>query len=217
MGKVRRAVGVALLLGLVGMTGVGCGDDEGNDQGISFRAVGIFQGEESDGECQVPTATDAIADAGISVPLDGMVFGFDVLAGGFPDSSVGFSICRAYIQLQNDLINQSINVERIDFEYEIPGARLAVPMNSMPTGFRISPSNANPETTPAPFGQVNTIFVQPDRQMIPNTLVQFLRQNEPSLPQVPYVMIIHMTIHGRTDTGDTLESNELRYTVELTG
>jgi len=35
VGKVRRAVGVALLLGLVGMTGGGCGDEE-NNQGLSF-------------------------------------------------------------------------------------------------------------------------------------------------------------------------------------
>lgn len=216
MGKVRRAVGVGLLLGLVGMTGVGCGDDGNeNDQGISFRAVGILQGEVSDGQCTVPTADSAFADAGVSVPLDGMVFGFDVLARGYPSSSVGFSICRAYIQLQNDLIKQSINVERIDFEYEIPGARLAVPMNSMPTGFRINPSDADPDT-PSPFGQVNAIIVQPDGQMVPQSLVQFLRQNEPSLPQVPYIMIIHITAHGRTDTGDALESNELRYTFEWT-
>lgn len=164
----------------------------------------------------MPSATSAIADGGISIPLDGMVFGFDVLQGGFPDSSVGFSICRGYIQLQNDLINQSINVERIDFEYEIPGSRIAVPMNSMPTGFRINPANADPATTPAPFGQANVLLVQPDGQMIPSTLVQLLRQNEPSLPQAPYVMIIHVTAHGRTDTGDTFVSNELRYTVEWT-
>jgi hypothetical protein len=164
----------------------------------------------------VPSTSSAIADGGISIPLDGLVFGFDVLQGGFPDSSIGFSICRAYLQLQNDLINQSIIVERIDFEYEIPGSRIAVPMNSMPTGFRINPSNANPDTTSAPFGLVNAILVQPDGQMIPSTLVQLLRQNEPSLPQVPYVMIIHITAHGRTDTGDTLVSNELRYTVEWT-
>ncbi len=215
MGKVRRAVGVALLLGLAGMTGAGCGDDE-NNQGVSFRAVGIFQGEESDGECTVPNADLAIADAGISFPLDGLLFGFDVVQGGFPNSSLGFSICRAYIQLTNDLINQSINVERIDFEYEIPGSRIAVPMNSMPTGFRINPSNADPDTAGAPLGLVNTIFVQPDRQLVPSSLIQFLRQNEPSLPQVPYVMIVHITAHGRTDTGDTLVSNELRYTIELT-
>ena len=213
MRKVRRAVGVTLLLGLMGMTGVGCGDEE-NDQGISFRAVGIFQGEESDGTCTVPTATSSIADGGVSVPLDGTVFGFDVLAGGYPDSSVGFSICRAYLQLQNDLINQSIAVERIDFEYEIPGARIAVPVNSMPTGFRIQASNVDPETAAAPFGLVNTIFIHLDGQLIPSTLIQFLRQNEPSLPQPPYAMIIHIVAHGRTDTGDTLVTNELRYTVE---
>jgi hypothetical protein len=60
------------------------------------------------------------------------------------------------------------------------------------------------------------IFAQPDGQLIPSTLVSFLRQNQPSLPALPYNMIIHITARGRTDSGDLLVSNEIRYTVQWT-
>lgn len=212
MGRVGRAVGIVLLLSVAG---IGCGGED-NDQGISFRGVGLFQGEVQEGMCTVPTTSEAIVDAGIAIPLDGAVAGTDVLASGFPASDTFFSICRAYILMANDLRNQSINIERFDFVYEIPGAQISIPSNSMPTGFRLSPTNANPDTTGNSSGQLNSLFIQPDGQMIPTTLVQFLRQNEPSLPPLPYVMIIHITAVGRTDSGDVLVSNELRYTVEWT-
>ena len=212
MGRVGRVVGIVLLLSLAG---IGCGGED-NDQGISFRGVGIFQGEVQDGMCTVPTASESFVDAGIAIPLNGQVFGSDVLASGYPASDSFFSICRAYIMMANDLVRQSINIERFDFEYEIPGARMAIPANSMPTGFRLNPADADPNTATSTSGQLNALFIQPDGQLVPTALVQFLRQNEPSLPPLPYVMIIHITAVGRTDSGDTLISNELRYTVEWT-
>ncbi len=202
----------------MGLGLVGCGSND-NDQGISFRAVGIFQGEAQEDQCQVPVVDNAIGDPGISVPLNS-----SLVDGGYPDSHSPLSFCRGFLQLDNNLgferrdkdgklieqVGEAINVERIDFEYEIPGARLAIPANSMPTGFRINPF-FGPENS---FGRPNTIFVQLDGQLVPSTLVQFLRQNQPSLPQLPYVMIIHIRARGRTDSGELLVSNELRYTVE---
>lgn len=214
MGAVGRGVGVALVVGL-GL--VGCGSND-NDQGISFRAVGIFQGEQQEDQCQVPVVDNAIGDPGISVPLNS-----PLVDGGYPDSNSFLSFCRGFLQLENNLgfqrtqdgnvveqEGEAINVERIDFEYEIPGARIAIPSNSMPTGFRINPF-FGPENS---FGRPNTIFVQLDGQLVPSALVQFLRQNQPSLPQLPYVMIIHIRVRGRTDSGELLVSNEIRYTVE---
>jgi hypothetical protein len=220
VGAVGRVLGVVFILGLsaVGCGGGGGGGDE-NDQGISFRAVGIFQGEQQEDQCEVPTTENQIADTGIAVPLDGAVFpppAPDQLIGGYPDSNAALSFCRGFIQLDNDLNNQAIVVERFDFVYEIPGSRIAIPENSAPTGFRINPANADPEANPNPFGQVNTIFIQLNGQLIPSTLVLFLRQNQQSLPALPYVMIIHVTARGRTDSGDVLVTNEVRYTVELT-
>jgi len=103
----------------------------------------------------------------------------------------------------------------VDFEYEIPGAHIAIPPNSMPIGFRINPADADPEQDPSSFGQVNVVFFQLAGQIVPASLVFFLRQNRLSLPDLPYVMIVHITVVGRTDAGGALVTNETRYTVEL--
>lgn len=207
MGVVGRTVGVALLLGVLGL---GCGNDGSNDQGVSFRAVGIFQGETQQDRCEVPTTENQITDQSVALPLNS-----PAVDRGFPDSS-SFSFCRGFIELQNNLFGQAIVVDRIDFEYEIPSARIPIPSNSAPTGLRINPADADPDQNPNSFGQVNVIFAQLDGQLVPSSLVLFLRQNQPSLPQLPYVMIIHITAHGRTDSGERMVSNEIRYTVEWT-
>ena len=206
MEAVGRVVGLALILGLLCAS---CGSNE-NNQGISFRAVGIFQGTLETNKCTVPVADKAIAAPGIVIKLDD-----PQINGGFPNSFSVFT-CRGFLELQNNLVGQAIVVDRIDFEYEIPGARIAAPSSSMPTGLRINPVDADPAKNPSPFGQVNVVFVQPDGQLIPSTLVSFLRQNQPSLPQLPYNMIIHITARGRTDSGDLLVSNEIRYSVQWT-
>ena len=206
METVGRVVGLVLVLGLLC---VSCGSN-GNDQGSSFRAVGIFQGTVEQNRCTVPVADKAIADPGIALQLSS-----PQVDDGFPNSFSIF-ICRAFIELENNLEGQAFVVDRIDFEYEIPGAHIAIPSSSMPTGIRINPADADPDKNPSPFGQVNVVFAQPDGQLIPSTVVAFLRQNQPSLPALPYNMIIHITARGRTDSGDLLVSNEIRYAVQWT-
>ena len=50
-----------------------------------------------------------------------------------------FWLCHGYLWLQNDLEGQAIVVDRIDYTYEVPGARLSIPSFSAPVGFRINP------------------------------------------------------------------------------
>jgi hypothetical protein len=171
--------------------------------------VGLFRGERQQDRCQVPTADQAIGDESAGLELNS-----PALDPGFPNSDNILTFCRAFLELQNNLINQAIVVDRIDFEYEIPGARISIPSSSSPTGLRINPANADPESNPSPFGQVNVVFVQLDGQLVPSNVVYFLRQNQPSLPALPYVMIIHITARGRTDSGESMVSNETRYTIE---
>lgn len=211
MGTVRRIMSFALLVGLIGM--VGCGSDgHNNDQGIVFRAVGLFSGDQSESKCTVPTTSKAIADQGVSLPLNDPRLNF-----GYPNSvSDVFFLCQGYIWLENDLVNQAIVVDSIDFEYEIPGAKIKIPSNSEPTGIRINPSNADPDTNQNPSGQVNVFIGQLTGQLVPAHLIAFLRQNLDSLPKLPFVMIIHIKAKGRTDTGDHIVTNETRYTFEFT-
>lgn len=205
MGEVGRVVGAVLL---VGLTAVGCGNDGSNDQGISFRAVGIFTGDATEQRCTAPTTDKAIADQGIALQLSD-----PFLEQGYPNASTIFFLCRGYIWLQNDLFNQAIVVDRIDFEYEIPGARISIPSSSAPIGVVIRPANTKDQN---PFGQLNVYLGHLEGQLVPSRLVFFLRQNQPSLPALPYVMIVHITARGHTDSGETVVSNEIRYTIEWT-
>ena len=207
MEVVGRTVGLALILGLMC---VSCGDNE-NSQGSSFRAVGIFQGTVETDKCTAPVADKAIADQSIALRLND-----PFIDDGYPNANTGFFLCRGYIWLENELDNQAIVVDRIDFDYEIPGARISIPSSSSVVGFKIPPANADPDKTVNPFGQVNIYLGHLEGQLVPATLILFLRQNQPSLPALPYNMIIHITVRGRTDSGDLLVSNEIRYSIQWT-
>jgi hypothetical protein len=181
---------------------------------VSFRAAGLFQGTAQEDRCQVPVIDSAIGDEGISLPLDS-----PVVDSGFPSSSAS-TFCRGFLLLENNLATQAVVVDRVDFEYEIPGARISIPASSAPTGIRINANAARNDSTgdtepkPSPFGQENIAFIQLDGQLVPTRIVDFLRQNEPSLPELPYVMIIHIRAIARSDSGEKMTSNETRYTVE---
>jgi hypothetical protein len=220
VGTVRHIVSVALIIGLMC---VGCGQEGQNDQGVSFRAVGLFIGDVSETRCTAPTTEEAIADPGISLPLN-----LPDLNLGYPNVLNAFWLCHGYIWLQNEMLQQAIVVDRMDYTYEVPGARISIPSFSAPVGFRINPIGdpnkcfPDPENPGGikcpdpqnPFGQVNVFLGQLTGQIVPPHIIAFLRQNQPSLPQLPYVMIVHITARGRTDSGDVMVSNEIRYTIE---
>lgn len=134
MGAVGR---IMRLIMIGGLFVIGCGDSGDNDNGISFRAVGFFQGVFNDGRCTVPIATTAIADQSNNLVLDSVS-----VDSGYP---AGVFFCRAYLWLENNLKGQAIVVDRLDFEYEIPGSRISLPSNSSSVGIRINPSDADPE------------------------------------------------------------------------
>lgn len=205
MGTVRRIISCALFAGLIC---TGCGSSGDNDQGVSFRAVGLFTGDLSEDKCTAPTTDKAIADAGLSLALADPRLDL-----GYPSAADAFMVCHGYIWLQNDLNKQAIVVDRIDYTYEVPGARISIPANSAPVGFRINPADS-PEGTQNPFGQVNVFLGHLTGQLVPPQIISFLRQNQPSLPELPYVMIVHITARGRSDNGDVFVSNEIRYTIE---
>jgi hypothetical protein len=213
-------VGRIMTIALMGLFVVGCGGDGGdgdndNDNGISFRAVGFFQGTFQDNRCEVPTAADAIAD-----PSNNLVLNDVTVDSGYP---TGIFFCRAFLWLENNLVNQAVVVDRLDFEYEIPGSRIGIPPHSSSVGIRINPAPVTqPDNPPAgsplpppdsPFGPPNVYIGSPQGQIVPASLVLFLRQNQQALPQLPYTMIVRMTAHARTDAGDGLVSNEVGYTI----
>jgi hypothetical protein len=202
VGAVGRITRLALV---VGLCVVGCGDGGDNDNGIAFRAVGFFQGTLNEDRCEVPTASQAIADQSQNLFLD------DVLVdSGYP---AGVFFCRAYVWLENNLVNQAVVVNRLDFEYEIPGSRIGLPVHTSAVGIRINPISTDPNAPPSPFGPTNVYIGLPEAQIVPASVVLFLRQNRQTLPELPYTMIVKMTAHARSDTGQNLTSNEIRYTI----
>jgi hypothetical protein len=195
-----------MTIALVGLFVVGCGGDgDDNDNGIAFRAVGFFQGTFQDNRCEVPTANEAIAD-----PSNNLILDSEFVDSGYP---AGVFFCRGYLWLENNLLNQAVVVDRLDFEYEIPGSRISIPPHSSSVGIRINPANADPDTSPSPFGPPNVHIGITEGQLVPASLVLFLRQNRQTLPQLPYTMIIRTTAHARTDAGEGLVSNEVGYTI----
>ncbi|NOT54910.1 MAG: hypothetical protein HOP18_09920 [Deltaproteobacteria bacterium] len=203
MEAVGRMMRLVLVMGLMVM---GCGSDGGNDNGVSFRAVGIFQGELDQDKCTVPNGEDAtITDQSIDISLDS-----SALSNGYP---TGIFFCRGYIWLENLLNGQAIVIDRLDFEYEIPGARISLPSHSSSMVARINPADSE---APTPFAAPNIYIGQPDAQMIPASVVLFLRQNRQVLPALPYPLIVHITARGRTDAGQRVTTNAIRYTVQFT-
>jgi hypothetical protein len=197
-------VGLVVLVA-AGAASCGSGGGEGdNDQGIAFRAVGFFQGTAEEERCTIPSVEESIVDTAFVISLNDPLLDF-----GFPPS---LASCIGFIELQNNLFNQAITVTAITFEYEVPGARIAIPSNTVPNGQRINPANS---TEVAPSGAPNVIFYQPTGQMISAATVLFLRQNILSFPPLPFPLVIHATAFGVSDNGDKFVTNEVSYTVQF--
>ncbi len=197
-------VGLAVL---TAMGGGGCGSDGGdgnNDQGVSFRAVGFFQGTAEEGTCQIPAVESGIVDTAFTISLYS-----SFIEAGFPPF---LASCIGFIQLQNNLFNQAITVTDFVFEYEVPEAEIPIPSNTAPGGQRINPVNSD-ETSPS--GAPNVIFYQPTGQLLSSATVLFLRQNILSFPPLPFPLVIRATAFGVSDDGDEFVANEISYVVEL--
>jgi hypothetical protein len=195
------------LAALIAAGGGGCGSGGGdgdNDQGISFRAVGFFSGPVEEGMCEIPAIDSAIVDQSFVISLYDPLLDF-----GFPPF---LGSCLAFIELQNNLFNQAITATAITFEYEIPGAKIAIPANTVNAGQRINPVNSEEPTI---SGAPNVIFYQPTGQLVANATVLFLRQNILSFPPLPFPMIIRTTAFGVSDTGNEFVTNEISYTIEF--
>jgi len=98
------------------------------------------------------------------------------------------------------------------FEYEVPEATIAIPSNTAPNGQRINPANSDEI---GPGGAPNVIFYQPTGQLIPSTIILFLRQNILSFPPLPFPMVIRVTAFGVADDGTEYVANEISYTIQF--
>ena len=207
--KVALGWGLVSTLGLMGCGGSG-GADGNNDQGIVFRAVSFVRGPESiDADqirCTEPTTQNAIVDSSWVISLTQQSF--------YPNRNDPFgNPCGGYIALENNLATMAINVQEITVEYEIPGAGITPPENSISFGLRINPTTSLDESS---SGQVNLVYSQLVGQMLPEQMITWLDQNQNVLPSTPYSMNAFFRARGQADNGTRYTTNEIGYQFTIT-
>jgi len=208
-GRAWLAMTVLAAVALVGCGGGG-GSDGNNDQGIVFRAVGFVRGPESiDSDqirCTEPTTQNFIVDSSWVFDVDTQRY--------FPDRNDPFGDpCGGFITLENNLSVMAMNVQEITVRYEIPGAGISIPENSISFGVRINPTTSTDEVS---SGQVNLVYAQLVGQMLPEQFVTFLEQNQNSLPATPYSMSAFFRARGQADNGIRYTTNEISYQFTIT-
>ena len=185
----------------------GCGGGGGsNDNGVSFRALGVFQEVQE----QVAPAADTLptkdnhpGDTGREISLSRTnTIPNDVNGDG--DFDGGF------LGMENDLASQSINVQGVHVSIFIPGARLHNPVATdfVALSITLGPAVVAEGETASNLSFAQTLFVGPD-------IMAFLNQNQTLLPPTPFTMNVVMRLTGIDDAGDTFDSNEITYTVDV--
>ena len=230
-----RNFGRWLVLGAVlGAITAGTAAADNNPNGMSFRAVGWFKGRStvSAGSitCEIPDVTSGIGDGSFAMGLWN-TFGVQTLL--FPDINSPFgNPCGVWIQMQNNLIDQAINVDHVSMVFKIPGANrfraFGVPTrNSWPfacrrmrratlfMGARINPINSTEDTSQS--GAPNVSFIQLIPMLSPEA-IHCLRDVYTQIPTSGFVslpIVATATAVGISDAGDTFRANALRYTLNL--
>src|SRR3954452_25222672 len=151
---------------------VGCGSGGGsNDNGVSFRALGVFQEQE-----QIAPAVDTFdvkepqGDTGRIISLSNTdLIPNDVNGDGDLDGG--------YIGVQNLLSGQRINVQGINGEINIPGAHMQNPVarDFVPLSITLGPAVVAEGEDLSNTSYAQTIFVSAD-------VMAFLNQNRTLLP-----------------------------------
>jgi hypothetical protein len=227
----RGILTTALVLAIVLGARVAAADN--NPNGQSFRAAGWFKGmaEITDTEikCEIPTLSSAIADGLFAMGIWN-TFGRPNLY--FPDPNGPFSNpCGGWIQLQNNLIGQSILLDHVNLAFKIPHAgrfRQFVPVrNGFPVackGLRrdqvfastlLNPIDSTQDVSGS--GAPNVAFVQ-ILPMVSTEMFNCLRAQYAPLPTDLFSslpLVIRATAVGISDSGDTFKSNSISYTLNL--
>jgi hypothetical protein len=221
----------AAVLAVVLAAGAALADN--NPNGVVFRAVGWFQGKgeitTQNIQCEVPTISTAIADGFFSFGMWN-TYGAETLF--FPDPNHPFGDpCGGWIQLQNNLLTQAIQLDHIDLTYKIEGASRFRGMVPQRNGFPIACRQLrrdtafvgaimNPITSTQDLsgsGSPNVTFIQLNPLVTPQ-MIYCLRSQYAPLPPDTFVSLpltIRATAVGFSDAGDTYRSNTIAYHLTL--
>jgi hypothetical protein len=203
-----------------------------NPNGIVFRGIGFFRGKSSVSSgtitCEIPNTSSAISDGFFDIGLWN-TFGIPNIY--FPDPNHPFADpCGGWLQLQNNLSTQSIQLEQVNLTFKVAGAKRFRQFVPTRNGFPIACRQfrkatlfigglINPVTGPptSQSGASNTIFVQL-LPMVSTQLFTCLRSQYAGIPTDVYSslpLVIHAQAVGVSDVGDTYRANTVAYTLNL--
>ncbi len=195
--------------------------------GLSLRAVGLFEAESSSGggTCTVPSIDDGILLNSDQIGL--------WTTGGAATTGYPHSPCGGWMELQNVMTTQGVGIDRVDIRLRIAGAgrfRQYVPTrNGFPTACRnlrnstvFAGAHLFPLGTPPDFGntgsgKANIAFVNLF-PMVDAQVIGCLREQYAGLPANVYTsfpLVIRMIASGTTDSGQRLKSNAIKFTLGL--
>jgi hypothetical protein len=189
MGKGRIFGSIAIFASIVALaTWSGCGTS--NDQGVSFRSLGFFQ-----------DSTGTVGESGTCASLRDTT----VIPAPNPDGT-GFD--GGFLGLQNSMVSQGINVDRVNLSYFINGSSLAIPNDVFALSLRLGPANgAEPGNPSTAFSQI--IIVSPQ-------IMKFINDNSSRLPDLPFSLVANATAVGTADNGDDFTTNRSTFQVVFT-
>ncbi|HJQ84415.1 MAG TPA: hypothetical protein VKA21_10090 [Candidatus Binatia bacterium] len=226
-----RGVVLAVLV-IVGLAAATASADN-NPNGVAFRAVGWFKGKAEISEegikCEIPTIKNAIADGSFAMGLWN-TFGFS--NNYFPDINGPFSNpCGGWVQLQNNLQDQAISLDRIEMRYKIPGARrfrqFVPTQNAFPIACRelrrdtqfvgalINPINSTVDQSGSGSPNVTFIEILP---IVSAQMFNCLRSQYGPLPADLFTslpLVVRARVFGTSDAGTPYKSNVIPYTLNL--
>jgi hypothetical protein len=187
MGKGRIFGSIAIFASIVALaTWSGCGTS--NDQGVSFRSLGFFQ-----------DSTGTVGESGTCASLRDTTVIPQVVDGEFSGGFLG---------LQNSMVSQGINVDRVNLSYFINGSSLAIPNDVFALSLRLGPANgAEPGNPSTAFSQI--IIVSPQ-------ILKFINDNSSRLPDLPFSLVANATAVGTADNGDDFTTNRSTFQVVFT-
>ena len=206
---------------------------DNNPNGLAFRAVGWYKGKAEISantiRCEIPTTSSAIADGSFNLGLWNS-FGVGTLA--FPDANNAFgNPCGAWIQLQNNLIDQGLQVEQVTVTVKIAGAKRYkqfVPLRkNFPAacsylrkqvffaGIRLNPANSTQSVSVSGAPNVGFLQMLP---LLPPEMINCLRGEyigRASGAFTSLLLVARAVVKGTSDAGDVFRSNSIPYSVTL--
>jgi hypothetical protein len=217
---VRTALAVTLLV-----AGAGSARAQSTD-GLSLRAVGFFDAESSgSGTCTVPSSTSGVP---VSSDVMGLWNTFGIPTIIYPPTA-----CQGFMELENTMTAQGVSIQKVDIRLRIAGAnrfRQYVPTrNGFPTacrnlrhstifaGAHLFPVGTPPEVGNTGAGVTHLAFVGLF-PMVDTQVLSCLREQYSGLPANVYVsfpLVIRAVATGITDSGKTLKSNPIQFTLTL--